>query len=149
MIGDRQGHGDLTIVLLAKLAAILPRNSDRIKMAKVLDEACRLFDEANQDDLINDLHLAWRDQIIGEREGAKYEGDPDGLLLLVAVSREVARIIATLSRVRAAACKARDEVVPQRGRPKGLILTPDIIDTLAVSAVHWTKAGQTDRQAFP
>ena len=42
MIGDRQGHGDLAIVLLAKLAAILPRNPDR--MSPLLGEA-RVIDD--------------------------------------------------------------------------------------------------------
>jgi hypothetical protein len=30
VIGNRQRHRDLTIVLLAKLAAILPRHPDRV-----------------------------------------------------------------------------------------------------------------------
>ena len=42
MIGHRQGHSDLTIVLLAKLAAILPRNPDRmpplLREARVIDD---------------------------------------------------------------------------------------------------------------
>ena len=32
------------------------------KIAKVLGEACRLFDEAKQDELIEDLYSAWYDQ---------------------------------------------------------------------------------------
>jgi hypothetical protein len=65
------------------------KRSERLgKIAKVLGEACRLFDEANQDDLINDLHLAWRDQIIGEGESAN-DADPDGLVLLSRVPRVV------------------------------------------------------------
>jgi len=42
MISDRQGHGGLTIVLLAELAAILPRNPDR--MPPLLGEA-RVIDD--------------------------------------------------------------------------------------------------------
>ena len=117
------------------------KRSERLgKIAKVLGEACRLFDEANQDDLINDLHLAWRDQIIGEREDA----DPDDLILYYGVPRKFARFIATLSRLHAAACKARDKVVPQEGRPKGSILDPDIIDTLA-RQYRWSTGLKLDK----
>jgi hypothetical protein len=101
------------------------------KIAKVLGEACRLFDEAKRDDLINDLYSAWWDQNIKDRESPKVEVDPDGSHVLVLVPAEFAQIIATLSTLHVAACKARDEVVPQEGRPKGSILPPDIIDTLA------------------
>jgi hypothetical protein len=100
------------------------------KIAKVLGEACSLFDEAKQDDLRNDLYLAWRDQSIGGRQNAN-EADPDGILLFVGVRREFARIIPTLYKLHAAACKARDDVVPLQGRPQGSILDPDIIDLLA------------------
>jgi hypothetical protein len=108
------------------------------KIAKVLGEVCRLFDEAKQDDLINDLHLAWRNQITDR------EGDPDGLILHYGVPREFARIIATLSRLHAAACKARDEVVPQEGRPKGSVLDPDIIDILA-HQYRWSTGLELDK----
>ena len=108
------------------------------KIAKVLGEVCRLFDEAKQDDLINDLHLAWRNQITDR------EGDPDGLILLVGVPREFDRILATLSRLHAAACKARDEVVPQEGRPNGSVLDPDIIDILA-HQYRWSTGLKLDK----
>ena len=113
--------------------------SERLgKIAKVLGEVCRLFDEAEQDDLINDLHSAWRDQITDRG------GDPDGLILHGAVPREFARIIATLSRLHAAACKARDKVVPREGRPQGSILDPDIIDILA-HQYRWSAGLKLDK----
>src|SRR5258707_15508173 len=42
MIGNRKRHGNLTIVLLAELAAILPRNPDR--MPPLLGESCVIDD---------------------------------------------------------------------------------------------------------
>src|SRR5580658_1804807 len=46
MIGNRQCHGDLTIVLLAQLAAILPPDPDR--MPSLLGEA-RVIDDPSLD----------------------------------------------------------------------------------------------------
>ena len=129
---------------LRRKAVPTAERSERLgKIAKVLGKVCRLFDEAKQDDLINDLYSAWRDQI-RERAGAKYGGDPDGLILHGAVPHEFARIIATLSRLHAAACKARDKVVRQEGRPKGSILDPDIIDILA-HQYRWSTGLKLDK----
>ncbi len=95
------------------------------KIAKVLGEACRLFDEAKQDELINDLYSAWCDQNIRD------DVDPEGPLVLVRFQDEFFKVVAALSTLKAAACKARDEVIPQEGRPAGSILSPEIIDALA------------------
>src|SRR5262249_35092177 len=116
--------------MLRKAVPTAERSERLGKIAKVLGEVCRLFDEAKQDDLINDLHSAWFDQI-RERAGAKWGGDPDEIILLCAVPHEFARITATLSRLNAAACRGRDKVVRREGRPQGSILNPDIIDDLA------------------
>ena len=113
---------------------------DRLaKIKEVLDEARRLFDAANQDDLINDLYSAWWDQYIKDRENPKVEVDPDGSHVLVLVSAEFAQNVATLSMLHAAACKAHNEVLRQKGRPKGSILSADIIAHLA--AVYQQSTG--------
>ena len=88
------------------------------KIAKVLGEACRLFDEAKQDDLINDLHSAWRDQITGKSRRPNRTGlDPP-----MRVPREFAQKFATLSKLHAAVCKARRSGGPQGERRKGSVL---------------------------
>jgi hypothetical protein len=51
--------------------------------------------------------------------------------VLVRFSDEFDKVVANLSSLKAAAFKARDDVVHPRGRPKGSILAPDVIDTLA------------------
>jgi hypothetical protein len=101
------------------------RSKRLVKIAKALGEACRLFDEAKQDELIDDLYSAWCDQNI------KQETVPGGPLVIVRLSDEFDEVVASLSTLKAAACKARDEVIPQEGRPMGSILSPDIIDELA------------------
>jgi hypothetical protein len=42
VVGNRDGHGNLSIVLLARLSAILPRNPDRmpplLRKARIIDD---------------------------------------------------------------------------------------------------------------
>ena len=44
-----------------------------------------------------------------------------GPLVLVRFEDEFFEVVAALSTLKAAACKARDEVIPQEGRPAGSI----------------------------
>jgi hypothetical protein len=98
------------------------------KIAKALGEACCLLDEARRDDLIKDLYSPLRDQF--EKEGeCVNELKLDEMV--VVVPRALNEIIATLSKLHAAACQARDDVVPQKGRPQGSILDEGIITSLA------------------
>src|SRR5262249_38740100 len=116
--------------MLRKAVPTAERSERLGKIAKVLGEVCRLFDEAKQDDLINDLHSAWWDQI-RERAGAKWGGDTDGIILHCAVPLEFARITATLESLHGAAGKGGKKAVGGEGGPKGSILTPDIMDDWA------------------
>jgi hypothetical protein len=111
---------------LKQEAVLAADRSKRLgKIAKVLDEACRLFDEAKQDELINDLYSAWCDQNV--RDDIVQEGP----LVLVRFEDEFFEVVAALSTLKAAACKARDEVIPREGRPAGSILSMEIVDALA------------------
>jgi hypothetical protein len=111
---------------LKQEAVLAADRSKRLRrIAKVLGEACRLFDEAKQDELINDLYSAWCDQNV------KPDTVPDGPLEIVRFSDEFDKVVATLSTLKAAACKAREEVILRDGRPTGSILAPDIIAALA------------------
>lgn len=98
------------------------------KIAEIFGEACRLFNEAEQDDLINDLYSAWCDQNI--RYDADLEKKLEGPFVLVRFSDEFDNVVANLSSLKAAASKARDDVVHPRGRPRGSILAPNVIDAL-------------------
>jgi hypothetical protein len=101
------------------------RSERLLKIAEALGDARRLVDEAQQDELVNDLYSAWCDQNI------RYDVDPEGPLVLVRFQDEFDKVVAALSALEAAACKARDDVVPQVGRPTGSILSPDVIHALA------------------
>lgn len=80
----------------AKQKARPPRDrSKRLgKIAKVLHEACRLIDEAKQDQLIDDLYSAWLDQNISDTV-------PEEPLVIVRLPDEFEKVLAALSTLEA------------------------------------------------
>jgi hypothetical protein len=101
---------------------------DRLgKIADALGEARRLINEADQDEVLDYLYFAWRDQTIGEF--AKCDAGPEGEIVILPDLFDEA--VAALSALEVAACKARDDSAPRKWRPKGSVMSPQVIRMLA------------------
>ena len=101
------------------------------KIANVLGKACRLFDEAKQDALIDHVYSAWCDQNVRD------DTVPEGPLVLVRLEDEFDKVLAALSTLEAATLRALEDKPNTKPGPAAA-LQSDFIEALATMYLELT-----------